>query len=51
MFNYQEVYVNRLPGPGLGIEIDENKVREKAAVGHQWRNPVLRNVDGTVTEW
>lgn len=44
-------YVARLEGPGLGIEVDEARVREMAAVGHQWRNPIWRNADGSVTEW
>jgi galactonate dehydratase len=51
VFHYQDGYVQLLSRPGLGIEIDEGKVREMAAVGHQWRNPIWRNVDGSVTEW
>lgn len=51
VFHYQEGYVARLTGPGLGIEIDEAKVREMAAIGHQWHSPVWRNADGSVTEW
>lgn len=38
-------------GPGLGIEIDEQKVQEAAKEGHNWKNPVWRNEDGTVAEW
>lgn len=51
VFEYEEGFVKRLTAPGLGIEINEAKVREMAAVGHNWRNPVWRNVDGSVTEW
>jgi galactonate dehydratase len=51
VFHYQQGYVARLTAPGLGIEINEDKVREMAAIGHQWRNPVWRNEDGSVTEW
>jgi galactonate dehydratase len=51
VFHYQSGYVARMTGPGLGIEVDEAKVREAAETGHRWRNPVWRNVDGTVTEW
>jgi galactonate dehydratase len=51
VFAYQEGYVPVLEGPGLGIEIDEEKVREAARIGHDWKNPVWRNVDGTVAEW
>jgi len=38
-------------GPGLGVEIDEDKVREAAAIGHRWRNPVWRHEDGSIAEW
>ncbi|MEW9032181.1 MAG: enolase C-terminal domain-like protein, partial [Planifilum fimeticola] len=38
-------------GPGLGIEIDEKRVEEAARRGHNWKNPVWRNEDGTVAEW
>jgi galactonate dehydratase len=51
VFHYQEGYVNRLTAPGLGIEVDEEKVREMAKIGHNWRNPIWRNADGSVTEW
>jgi len=51
VFKYQDGFVPRLTAPGLGIEIDEAKVREMAAIGHNWRNPVWRNADGSVTEW
>jgi galactonate dehydratase len=51
VFHYKDGYVPLLTGPGLGIEIDENKVREAAKIGHRWRNPVWRNEDGSVTEW
>jgi galactonate dehydratase len=51
VFAYEEGYVAVPVGPGLGIEIDEEKVREAAKTGHDWRNPVWRNEDGTVAEW
>jgi galactonate dehydratase len=38
-------------GPGLGIEIDEDKVRESAKEPHRWRNPVWRQHDGSFAEW
>jgi galactonate dehydratase len=44
-------FVPILRGPGLGIEVDEEKVRRMAAEGHDWHNPVWRNADGSVTEW
>lgn len=42
----------RIPdGPGLGIEINEEYVVERAKVGHRWRNPLWRHPDGSVAEW
>jgi galactonate dehydratase len=51
VFTHQEGYIPLLTGPGLGIEVDEAKVRELAAIGHDWKSPVWRNADGTVAEW
>ncbi|MFD6058774.1 MULTISPECIES: galactonate dehydratase [Rhodococcus] len=42
----------RIPtGPGLGIEVNEEYVIERAAEGHRWRNPVWRHSDGSFAEW
>ena len=38
-------------GPGLGIEIDEEKVARVALEGLNWTNPRWRNYDGTIAEW
>jgi galactonate dehydratase len=35
----------------LGIEINEDKVREMAKTGHSWKNPVWRTPSGVVAEW
>jgi galactonate dehydratase len=51
VFQYQNGQVPRLTQPGLGIELDEQKVRAAAKVGHRWRNPVWRNADGSISEW
>jgi galactonate dehydratase len=51
VFHYKEGFVVLPEGPGLGVEVCEDTVREKASTGHDWRNPVWRNTDGTVTEW
>jgi galactonate dehydratase len=51
VFAYRDGYVDIPKGAGLGIQIDEDKVREAAQLGHRWRNPVWRNEDGTVAEW
>lgn len=38
-------------GPGLGISIDEDAVREADKDKHRWRNPVWRHSDGSFAEW
>ncbi len=50
-FLYENGYANIPDGPGLGIEIDEDYVKQRAAVGHNWHNPLWRNTDGSVAEW
>lgn len=37
--------------PGLGIEINEDLVVDKALEGHRWRAPVWRHSDGSISEW
>lgn len=51
VFAYKDGFVANLTGPGLGIEVNEAKVREMAKIGHDWKNPVWRQEDGTVAEW
>jgi len=51
VFQFESGFVPLLKKPGLGIEINEAKVREMAQIGHRWRSPVWRNVDGSVAEW
>ncbi|GMA58743.1 hypothetical protein GCM10025858_32460 [Alicyclobacillus sacchari] len=51
VFAYEGGFVTLPDGPGLGLSIDESFVREAATRGHDWRNPVWRNEDGSVAEW
>ncbi len=51
VFHYKDGFVALPEGPGLGVEVREETVREKARIGHDWRNPIWRNADGSVTEW
>ena len=44
-------HIERLTGPGLGIEIDEQAVRAADRRGHAWRSPVWRHDDGSYAEW
>ncbi|SDK06302.1 galactonate dehydratase [Natronincola ferrireducens] len=51
VFKYENGFVEMPKGPGLGIEIDEEKVREASTKGHNWKNPIWRHEDGSVAEW
>ena len=51
VFAYQDGMVTIPTGPGLGIEVNEAYVKERAAEGHRWRNPVWRHGDGSFAEW
>ncbi len=51
VFNYENGFVPIPDKPGLGIEIDEDRVRKMAMVGHDWKNPLWRHEDGSVAEW
>lgn len=51
VFAYENGVVKIPDGPGLGIEVNEDYVKEQAEIGHDWKNPVWRNADGTIAEW
>ena len=51
IFTYKDGYIEIPTGPGLGIEINEEAVIAASKIGHQWKNPVWRNFDGTLAEW
>jgi galactonate dehydratase len=51
IFQYKDGFVSVPTKPGLGLEIDEDKVKEVSAEGLQWSNPKWRNYDGTMAEW
>ena len=40
-----------LPGPGLGVEIDEERLLLAGRDPPRWRNPLWRHGDGAVAEW
>ena len=50
-FDFQKGYVMKPVRPGLGVDVDEDKVREAAKVGHNWSNPVWHLSDGTPIDW
>lgn len=51
VFDVKDGMVEALAGPGLGVEINEELVREVAAQPHNWRNPIWRGADGSFREW
>lgn len=51
VFEYKSGAVSIPEGPGLGIEINEDRVKEASKEGHSWKNPIWRHSDGTVAEW
>ncbi|HKT28623.1 galactonate dehydratase [Dyella sp.] len=51
VFAYENGFVTMPTGPGLGVQVNEAYVAERATVGHRWRNPIWRHSDGSVAEW
>ena len=51
VFAYEDGFVSIPGGPGLGVQVNEAYVAERAAIGHRWRNPIWRHSDGSVAEW
>jgi galactonate dehydratase len=49
-FKVREGYLDLPTGPGLGIELDEEAMKDK--IGHDWRNPETYDQDdGSVVDW
>lgn len=51
VFELREGHVAVPTGPGLGIVVDEDLIRQSAKEFRPWRNPVWRTCDGNVAEW
>lgn len=50
-FDLKDGMIKMLVAPGLGIAIDEARVRHAAASAHRWRNLAWRAEDGSLREW
>jgi galactonate dehydratase len=49
-FKVREGFVDLPTGPGLGIELDEDLMKDK--IGHDWRSPETYDIDdGSVVDW
>jgi galactonate dehydratase len=51
VFLYKDGFVDIPRGPGLGITVNEERVKAAAEEGHDWKNPIWRHEDGSVAEW
>jgi galactonate dehydratase len=50
-FHIEGGFIGAPPRPGLGVEIDEERVIAASKEAPDWRNPVWRHADGSVAEW
>ncbi len=50
-FTYADGHLEIPQKPGLGIDVDEDKVKQMSEIGHRWRAPVWRHEDGSIAEW
>jgi galactonate dehydratase len=50
-FRVENGYINAPPKPGLGVEVDEERVIAASKNAPDWHNPVWRHADGSVAEW
>lgn len=51
IFQYQDGFIGLPEKPGLGLIIDEEKVKEVSLAGLNWTNPNWKHYDGTKAEW
>ncbi len=51
IFDVKDGHIDLFQKPGLGVEINEEKLLEGQKVGHNWANPIWRNEDGNFSEW
>lgn len=51
IFDIKDGYINKFTAPGLGVSIDEKKLKEAKKIGHNWSNPIWRAKDGSFSEW
>ncbi len=51
-FDMSDGYLHALTKPGLGVEVNEERIRKAAESNDvNWHNPVWRHPDGSVAEW
>jgi galactonate dehydratase len=47
----EDGYVRFPEGPGLGLTLDEERIRAAQRTAVEWHNPVWRLADGSLAEW
>jgi galactonate dehydratase len=50
-FRVEAGYIHALTKPGLGVEVDEERVVHASRHAPDWHNPEWRHADGSVAEW
>lgn len=51
IYQYDKGYIQLIKGAGLGVEVNEEFLKERSVNAPTWKNPIWRNYDGTVAEW
>lgn len=50
-FKFTDGYVNFPKKNGLGVDVNEELIRQEDQTPHHWKNPVWRHKDGSIAEW
>lgn len=51
MLEFENGFATLLTGPGLGLDINDDVLRDSNEPDFEWKNPVYHMPDGSVTEW
>lgn len=51
VFSFKDGYLSMPQGPGLGVNVNEQFLKEKSQTEHNWKNPIWRHKDGSFAEW
>lgn len=51
LFDLHEGFIELPDQPGLGVKMNEDKLKEAQRIGHDWANPIWRHSDGSMAEW
>ncbi len=51
VFDFEDGFIGLPTDAGLGIDVDESAVRERADPTMDWKSPLWRHADGSVAEW